>query len=189
MIGRPLESNERHEDRNALPAVGENVSVYQHFWLSDKSIDSSAAYQRALVVRAATHTCALNLAQVIEIMRPLPIEPVAGAPEMLLGLSVIRGVPVPVVALAALFNAFGGASTRFVVVRAGERQIALAVDAVLGIREFAPSAYQVMPPLLRDAASAAVETIGASDSELFFFLNTARVVPDELLDSLAGLER
>jgi hypothetical protein len=46
-----------------------------------------------------------------------------------------------------------------------------------------------MPPLLRDAASAAVETIGASDSELFFFLNTARVVPDELLDSLAGLER
>jgi purine-binding chemotaxis protein CheW len=152
-------------------------------------INSSAPGQRALLVRGATHTCALNLTNVIEIMRPLPIEPVAGAPEMVLGLSVIRGVPVPVVALAALFNAGGGLSTRFVVMRTGGRQVALAVDAVLGIREFTPSVCQAMPPLLRDAAAGAVETIGALDSELFFVLNTASIVPEELLESLADRER
>jgi purine-binding chemotaxis protein CheW len=74
-------------------------------------------------------------------------------------------------------------------VRTGDKQVALAVDAVLGIREFTPSVYQAMPPLLRGAANRAVEAIGALDSELFFVLSAASVVPDELLDSLAGPER
>jgi purine-binding chemotaxis protein CheW len=143
----------------------------------------------ALLVRAATHTCALNLAHVIEIMRPLPIEPVAGAPETVRGLSVIRGAGVPVVPLAALFDSNAGAASRFVVLRCGEKRVALAVDAVLGIRELDPSVRQAMPPLLRDAAAGAVESIGALDSELFFVLKTAAIVPDELLDSLAGRER
>jgi len=143
----------------------------------------------ALLVRVATHTCALNLSHVIEVMRPLPIETLAGAPEMVSGLAVIRGAPLPVVALAALFNADQGASGRFVVVRARWRRVALAVDAVLGIRKFAPADFKEMPTLLRDAARGAVETIGALDSELLFVLNTASVVPDEFLESLAGQER
>jgi purine-binding chemotaxis protein CheW len=133
---------------------------------------------QALLVRVATHTCALNLAHVVEIMRPLPIEPVAGAPEMVSGLSAIRGVPVPVVALGGLFNAGGGAPSRFVVVRTGSKQVALAVDAVLGICDLAASVEQAMPPLLRDALSGAVDAIAALDSELYFVLNAARIVPD-----------
>jgi hypothetical protein len=49
---------------------------------------------------------------------------------MVRGLAVIRGVPLPVVALAALFHADPGACGCFVVVRTGERRVALAVDAV-----------------------------------------------------------
>lgn len=64
------------------------------------------------------------------------------------------------------------------VVRAGERQVALAVDAVV---ELAPSVYQAMPPLLRDAAMGAVNAIAALDSQLYFVLNTASIVPDERL--------
>jgi len=45
-----------------------------------------------------------------------------------------------------------------------------------------------MPPLLRDAAAGLVEAIGTLDSELFFVLNTASIVPDEFLESLAGQE-
>lgn len=56
---------------------------------------------QTLLVRFAAHTCALDLAQVVEIMRPLPIERVAGAPDLVRGLAVIRGVPVPVVGLPA----------------------------------------------------------------------------------------
>jgi purine-binding chemotaxis protein CheW len=125
----------------------------------------SCQLHRSLVVRAANHTCALNLEHVIEILRPLPV------------------------ALAALFNAPGGASTRFVIVRTGEKRIALAVDAVLGIREFAENDYQALPPLFRDAAARAVETIGVLDSELFFVLKTATLVPAELWESLTEQER
>ena len=122
-------------------------------------------------------------------MRALPVEPVAGAPEIVLGVSMIRGAPVPVVALGALFDADGSSSGRFVTVRTGHGQVALAVDAVLGIYELAPSIYQTMPPLLREAAAAAVETIGALDAGLFFVLNTASIVPNELLASPEGRER
>ena len=152
------------------------------------STNRSASVQRSLVIRAASHTCALNLDHVVEIMRPLPIKQVSGAPEMVCGLSVIRGVPVPVIALAALFHAGGGASSRFVVVRTGGKRVALAVDEVLGIREFATSDFQAMPPLLKDATSGAVEKIAALDSESFFVLNTATIIPDELVESLTGQE-
>jgi len=163
-------------------------SEYLCLWgVSTTAPNTETPVRPALLVRVATHTCALNLAHVVEIMRPLPVEPLAGAPSMLLGLSVIRGAPVPVVALAGLFKD-GGASGRFVIVRAGRRPVALAVDAVLGICEFAPSVYQAMPPLLRDAAAGLVEAIGTLDSELFFVLNTASIVPDEFLESLAGQE-
>jgi purine-binding chemotaxis protein CheW len=145
--------------------------------------------KQALLVCVATHTCALDLAHVVEIMRPLPIEPVAGAPEMVRGLSAIRGAPVPVVGLDALFNSYGGVTTRFVVVRAGERRVALAVDAVLGICALAPSVYQALPPLLRDAARGAVDTIAALDSELYFVLNTVSIVPDERWQPPAVQER
>ena len=152
------------------------------------SASKASGLNHLLVVRAAKHLCGLNLADVIEIMRPLPIDPVAGAPEMLLGLSVIRGSPIPVVALTALFPPVDQPPTRFVLVHTGGKRVALAVDAVIGIREFDPSVYQSMPQLLREAAAGAVETIGALDSELMFVLNTARSVPEELLTTLTGRE-
>jgi len=147
---------------------------------------NETSVRRALLVRVATHTCALDLAHVVEIMRPLPIEPLAGAPEMVRGLSAIRGVPVPVVALGALFNAGSEGCGRFVVVRTGGKQVALAVDAVLGIRELAPTVFQAMPPLLRDAAMGVVDAIAALDSELHFVLNTASIVPDDFPGRQAG---
>ena len=147
---------------------------------------SETSVNPVLLFHVGTHTCALNLSHVIEIMRPLPAEAVAGAPEMVRGLSVIRGTPVPVVALAGLFDAGGSPGTRFVVVRTGDKQVALAVDAVLGIHEFAPAAYQALPPLLRNAARGVVEAIGALDSELIFVLNSASIIPDELWKSLPG---
>ena len=136
-----------------------------------------------LLVHVAAHTCALSLSHVIEIMRPLPVQPVADAPEMVLGLSVIRGTPVPVVAMPALFSADSGTSGRFVVVQTGSRRVALAVDEVFGIRDLGPAA--ALPPLLRDAARGTVEAVGALDSELLFVMNAARIVPGEVLESLA----
>jgi purine-binding chemotaxis protein CheW len=141
---------------------------------------------QVLFVRAGTHMCALALTHVVEIMRPLPIEPLAGAPQVVRGLSIIRGAPVPVVGLGGLLGpAMQSPSARFVMIRAGERLVALGVDAVLGIRQLASSQMDAMPPLLSDAYAERVEAIGALDAELFLVLNAAHLVPDEAWKSLS----
>src|ERR1039458_10836110 len=93
----------------------------------------------ALLTRAGDRCCALNLLHVVEIMRPLPVDEVAHMPAFVRGLSIIRGAPTPVVSLAALLADSGGPPTRFVVVRAGEGQVALAVDAVVRVFELDPA--------------------------------------------------
>ena len=59
------------------------------------------AWERSpvLIVMAGARACAIPLDYVAETMRPLPIEPVAGTPGFVRGVSVIRGAPTPVVDL------------------------------------------------------------------------------------------
>jgi purine-binding chemotaxis protein CheW len=86
---------------------------------------------------------------VVEVMRPLPLEPVIGLPTFILGLSVIRGAPVPVVDLAALTgDRRGSGTTRFVTLGLGERRVAVAVEEVLGVRALDVETLQELPPLL-----------------------------------------
>ena len=47
----------------------------------------------SLVCRVAARLCALPVRAVIEIMRPLALEPIAGAPAFVAGLAIIRGEP------------------------------------------------------------------------------------------------
>jgi purine-binding chemotaxis protein CheW len=138
-----------------------------------------------LLCRAGALLCAIPIEHVIETMRVLPIEPVAGAPRHVLGLSLIRGAPVPVVDTGLLVGEQPTRAERIVTVKAGNRTIALAADAVLGIAAIAPGEIGQLPPLLRDAAADTIEAIGTRDAELLFFLRAARLVPEEMLDRLA----
>jgi purine-binding chemotaxis protein CheW len=113
-------------------------------------------------------------------MRPLPVEIVGGTPEFVSGLSIIRGVPLPVVDTGSLLGLGKSRPTRFVTVRAGNRLVALKVDAVLGIRVIPDESLQDLPPLLSDAPAELIAAIGAIDSELVLVLRTARVVPESI---------
>lgn len=134
----------------------------------------------ALVIRLGGLRCALPLRAVIETMRPLPIEPFAGAPTGVLGAAIIRGAPTVVVDLGMVIGHATARPTRFVTVRTGARTVALAVDAVEGVREVPRGALEALPPLLGDPATAAVEAVGTRDAELLVLLRTARLVPEEL---------
>src|SRR5215831_758193 len=105
------------------------------------------------------------MADVIETMRVLPIEAIAGAPRFVLGLAVIRGEPVPVVDVARLLGAEAAQPRRFVTVRGARRPIALAVDAVLGVRA-AVVELSELPPLAGAVAAEAIAAIGALDAQL-----------------------
>ena len=137
-----------------------------------------------LLCRVAGCVCALPVDRVAEIMRPLPISPVSGMPEFLLGLSIVRGEPVPVVDAGALLNGSAAHPARLVTMAVGGRVIGLAVEQVIGIRPIGPAALSALPPLLHNAAGDAVEAIRALDGELVLLLDTARLIPEAVLDEL-----
>ena len=132
-----------------------------------------------MIARAGGRTCALPIALVIETMRPLPLNRIADAPPAVLGMAVIRGAPTVVVSVARLLAEDVPRPGRYVTVRVGARTIALAVDAVVGIRTVSRAELQPLPPLLGDAA--AIAEIAALDAELVYTLRAGQLVPEELL--------
>lgn len=140
----------------------------------------SEPYESALLCRVRGLLCALPLEHVEETMRPLKVEPMAGSPSFLLGLTVIRGAVVPVVYAALLLSGEVSQPTRFVTVKAGPRRIALAVDAVLGIRAMPSGSLDALPMLFQDATLDAVSAVGTLDSELMLVLRGARLIPEHV---------
>lgn len=143
----------------------------------------------ALLARAGSLMCALPVSQVVETMRPLPVQPLANAPVFVVGLSIIRGVPVPVVDLRALLKSPSDhPPQRFVTVRADDRRVALAVDGILGLRDLVSLSLDDMPPLLREASGETIELLGSLDSEFLLVLKAGGVVPRDVWDLLAHRE-
>lgn len=123
----------------------------------------------------------LPISAVAEVMRRLPVDSVPDAPPFVLGLTIIRGKPVPVVDLGALIGAEGRPSpTRFVLIRLGQRSVALAVEELLGIDKLDSLCVEEMPPLLRQARPETVQGLAALDGQLHLVLKTSRLVPESV---------
>ncbi|MBI4242046.1 MAG: chemotaxis protein CheW [Candidatus Rokubacteria bacterium] len=149
--------------------------------------DLASHEDRSLLCRAATILCALPLPRVVETMRPLPIRPLGGMPSFVCGLSVIRGVAIPVVNAAALLGLpTHEQATRLVTLRTGERLVALAVEEVVGVRTLSSVSLQTLPPLLHRVKPKVITLIGMLDANLLVVLQDSRIVPDWIWRSLAG---
>jgi purine-binding chemotaxis protein CheW len=130
---------------------------------------------------------ALALRDVRETMRPLPVEPLMGAPPFVLGLATIRGFPTPVVDVGRILGSSESSfapAARFVTLRLGERTAALAVDAVLDVRSVSSQILASTPPLLREAGASVVSVVGALDTRLLIVLEAARLVPDSVWSAM-----
>jgi chemotaxis signal transduction protein len=57
--------------------------------------DAFSKQSRTLVVGVKGRLCAVPLTLIIEIMRPLSIEPISDVPSFVQGISIIRGIPTP----------------------------------------------------------------------------------------------
>jgi purine-binding chemotaxis protein CheW len=139
---------------------------------------------RTLLVRVQNLVCALPLANIVETMRRLPIEPIAGVPLFVRGVSIVRGVPTPVVDLGLVLGTLGSVTGRFVSLRLGDRQVALAVDEVLGIRDLDASTIRGLPPLLQEASNDLLETIGTLDSQVLVVLRSGWELPESVWQAL-----
>lgn len=109
-------------------------------------------------------------------MRPLPVKVVSGLAPGVLGASVVRGVPMPVISLARLLRQPEEPPSRFVVLRTPGRDCVLAVDAIHSIDRMPAKTWQQMPNLLRRVESA--DEIGAEDQDLIVSLGMARILSE-----------
>jgi purine-binding chemotaxis protein CheW len=152
-------------------------------------VEGAAGTRKALIVELKSCICALPLAHVFEIMRPLPTESLVGLPSFVTGVAIIRGIPTPVVDLGAILGMPNEAPKRFVTLRFGDRQVALSVAAVLGVREFDTIvAIQELPPLLQGASKEVIQTIGILDERVLMVLKSGWELPAEVWQSLAVQE-
>jgi purine-binding chemotaxis protein CheW len=141
---------------------------------------SAAVPERpSLVVAVGPRAFAVPLVNVVETMRPLPIQTMLDMPSFVRGLSIIRGRPVPVVDLAEATGVSGVVSARVVLLRVAEREVALAVSRVVGVRNIAGATLEELPPLLRAAQADVVDAIGTLDSDLLMVLRATRILPEE----------
>lgn len=147
---------------------------------------ASAKTDLSLVCRVRGRLCALPLGHVIETMRPLPTAAIAGAPHFVRGLAVIRGAPVPVLDVATLLGETDTSPGRFVTLTTGTRHVALAVGSVLGVRPIPPDSFHDLPPLLHEAGSEVVASIGLLDAELLLVLQSSRLLARDAWAVLDG---
>ena len=143
---------------------------------------SSALY---FVCRIDSRLCAIPVASVIETLRPLPLDPLPGAPDFVLGVSLIRGRPTPVLSGSRLLGAgVAPSARRLVALRSGNRSVALAVDETVGVREIADSAVADAPLFPSRAKGTAIAAVATLDRDLLIVLESARLVPDHVWTSI-----
>jgi purine-binding chemotaxis protein CheW len=132
-----------------------------------------------LLVRCRSWLCAIPLSEVVETMRALPLQPVAGAPAFVRGLSLVRGEFLPVVELAALLvSEASEPARRLVVVRAAEHHLALAVDEVLRVISYELPDGAEVAPLLSQALPAQVAALASLDGAALVILQSTRLLSD-----------
>ncbi len=134
----------------------------------------------SLTFRAGSLLCALRLDEVVETMRPLAVQPLAGTPPFVPGISIMRGVAVPVVDVSRLLGGGAVEVTRFVAVRTERGAVALATGPVLGIRPTVTATTERHSGLLGAAPARLVAAIGTVGTEPLIQLQSMRLVPDEV---------
>ncbi len=136
-----------------------------------------------LILRASGRMFGLPFEHVEETMRPLPVQALPGPEDYVVGVSIIRGEPRPVVDLRKLLNIdpIDQPPRRLVALRVGEhRRVALLVDEVLGLRIVIVGREDRLPPLLESAHPRVIESLRIVDGELLSVLSRGQLVPDEV---------
>jgi purine-binding chemotaxis protein CheW len=143
-------------------------------------MNTTTSADRWLMCGIGDRLLAVPLGSVVETMRPLPLDEFSDVPDFILGVSVIRGAVVPVISVDSVLGGHRSRPGRFVTIRLDDRVVALAVDAVLGVRTLDAADVHDVPPLLGALDQSAVSAIGTLDTGLLLVLGDARLVPEAL---------
>src|SRR5262249_37016070 len=149
-----------------------------HHALRGPRMTASLETRPVLLLRVGAQMCALPLEHVLETLRPLPVDAVLEAPHYVRGMAIVRGVTLPVVDLRRLLGIERSTAGRWVTLKAGSRQIALEVDAVIDVRRLPTSTLRPLPPLLARAKPEIADTLAVLDAQLVLVLEVTRLLPE-----------
>ena len=140
----------------------------------------------SLDFRAGPLLCALRLDEVVETMRPLETRALAGTPAFVRGITVMRGVPTPVIDVCRLLGGGTAEAERYVAVRTERGAMALATGEILGIRRVEAEADSGHPALLSGGGTRLIAGVGTLGADPLLLLQSMRAVPDEVWEAAAG---
>lgn len=148
-----------------------------------------------LCFRLSGDAFAVPIAQVLEVLALPKTTPVPAAAAFIKGVFPLRGVIVPLVDLCnrlRLPAAKGGREACALVVRAqrssGELQIALQIDEILDVADFAAAALAPAPDMgSRVASDLLLGLHRAVDDSLTFILDLERILSPSELEDAAGM--
>lgn len=141
---------------------------------------------RVVVCHVGETRCALPLVDVVETMRPLPVEHIEHAPHFVTGVSIVRGEPVVVIDAARLLGVEAPPANRLALLQVDQRTVALAVTDIIGVRDVRPELLRELPPLLQDVAPDAIAMLGRLDSRLLIVLGTGHLLDGASFDEPIG---
>jgi purine-binding chemotaxis protein CheW len=104
---------------------------------------------------------------------------VPGTPPHVAGLVQLRGRVVPVVDVRVRFGAGAAERTpdaRVIVVREGDRHVALLVDRAREVLELAPDDFRAPPDLVVDQAAGFVRGMAQRGARVFMLVDVGRIV-------------
>lgn len=152
--------------------------------------------QTMLLFEVGGRVCALPVTNVDETLRPLPLETLPIQPAALLGISVVRGAPVPVIDLSAIFDIPAAkarrtepAHTRWIIVASDRGHFALAVEAVRGVEALGANVLHTAPLLGEPNHEDPLEACAVGGTALFFLLSAARLVPENVWNEIQARRR
>jgi chemotaxis signal transduction protein len=149
-----------------------------------------ASVDAYLLFRAGDQICAISARHVDETMRPMKIVPLDKVPAFVLGLSVIRGTPYPIIDLRKIL----GRDThelpkRLIALHVDRaRRVGVLVDEVLGLYPAHLLAFEPLPPIMEAAHAEVTESLATLDGELLRVLGKGRLVPEAVWQNVALLQ-
>jgi purine-binding chemotaxis protein CheW len=154
---------------------------------------SRQATQRSLVAFVVGSVrYALEIAQVREIVTPLPLTLLPHTPEGLAGVADHRSAVVPIIDLRSRFGlptlAARGRKTKWILVDVRGRTVGLVVDDVLGVLRLGVAEFRPAPDLGGGEEARGISSVTTHDGQLVFVLDLSRF--EKLAESFdAGLQQ
>jgi purine-binding chemotaxis protein CheW len=133
---------------------------------------------QVLIFTVGAQFCAVPLTDVVEVMRAQPITSHDVLPAGVLGTTILRGQPTPVIDAGQLLRGASSSGARLLSLKVGLRRVALAVDHIVGTSAIVEDALVDAPALLR-GNDGVVAALSVLDSELVHVLTSVRLLPHE----------